>query len=112
MSYLNKLTVAMTFATLTLAAPLAMSHEHEEQDAEHRSAASDAGGTPGNKGVGGSVDVPNAEGGAANTTPYDDVGTSNGDDDNDHTDMHDITSGDQSVTDDDGRRSDGEGKNR
>lgn len=110
MSYLNKLTVAMAFATLTLTAPVAMSHEHEGHDAEHRSAASDAGGTPGNQGIGGSVDVPTAEGGAANTTPYDEVGTSDGDDDD--SSMGNVTSGDRSVTDDDGRRSDGEGANR
>ncbi len=92
MSYLNKITAAMAVAALTLTAPLAMSHEHEEHDAEHRSSASDAGGTPGNRGVGGSVDIPHAEGGAARTTPYDDVGTAD--------------------DDEDGRRSDGEGDDR
>lgn len=113
MSYLHMLTAAMAVATLTLTAPVALSHEHEDHGAEHRSSASDAGGTPGNRGVGGSVDIPHAEGGAARTTPYDDVGTNddqNGD--GDGTDMQDITSGDQSFTDEDGRRSDGEGENR
>lgn len=76
MKALRILPAALFAATLGLAYT-ASAHEHghdSEHVPHHSSPAEDAGGTPGEKGVGGSVEVPAAGGGADETTPYDDVG--------------------------------------
>jgi len=58
----------------------AAAHDHAdsankaENDAQHASPASNAGGTPGEQGVGGSVEVPGSDNKAEATTPYDEVG--------------------------------------
>ncbi|UAW99822.1 hypothetical protein KEM63_07635 [Halopseudomonas nanhaiensis] len=76
MNELKTLSAALFAATLALAST-AGAHEHghdTEHNPHHDSPAEDAGGTPCEKGVGGSVEVPSAGGGAEETTPYDDVG--------------------------------------
>ena len=76
MKELKILPAALFAASLGLATT-ATAHEHghdSEHVPHHNSPAADAGGTPGEKGVGGSVEVPSAGGGADDITPYDDVG--------------------------------------
>lgn len=79
MATLKILATAVAFASLGLSLPAA-AHDHLNSDhgaepsAEHASPATNAGGTPGNPGVGGSVEVPGSDTGAEETTPYNDVG--------------------------------------
>ncbi len=73
MKELKMLSAALFAATLVLAGT-AGAEERSEHMPHHNSPAEDAGGTPGEKGVGGSVEVPSAGGGAEEITPYDDVG--------------------------------------
>ena len=79
MATLKSLATALAFAsigfTLTAAAHDHVDNDHgTETSAEHQKPATDAGGTPGQRGVGGSVEVPGARPGAETTTPYDDLG--------------------------------------
>lgn len=79
MAILKSLATALAFASMSLSFPAAADNDGDvdhgtETSAEHQSPATDAGGTPGERGVGGSVEVPGADTGAEQTTPYDDVG--------------------------------------
>ncbi|QJD58032.1 hypothetical protein HG264_03475 [Pseudomonas sp. gcc21] len=79
MATLKLLATAVTFASIGLCLPVS-AHDHNdaehgtETSMEHQSPAANAGGTPGDKGVGGSVAVPGSDTGAEETTPYTDVG--------------------------------------
>ena len=70
---------ALVLAAVGVITPVA-AHDHADaadktnNDAQHASPASDAGGTPGEQGVGGSVEVPGADNKAEATTPYEEVG--------------------------------------
>ena len=77
MAMLKLLVTALGFASIGLGLPAA-AHDHVENDhgtetsAEHQTPATNAGGTPGQRGVGGSIEVPGADTGAEATSPYDD----------------------------------------
>lgn len=79
MAILKSLATAVAFASIGLSFPAA-ADDHSDTDhgtetsMEHQRPAANAGGTPGEKGVGGSVEVPGSDTGAEETTPYDDVG--------------------------------------
>ena len=76
MPNIKLLTAAAAFASIGLTAPFAMAHDHDKDapGALHESPAEDAGGTPGEQGVGGSIEVPDAGPGSGQTSPYDEFG--------------------------------------
>ena len=103
MKEFKMLPAALFAATLALTTTAA-AHEHghdSEHNPHHDSPAEDAGGTPGEKGVGGSVEVPSAGGGAEDTTPYDDVGDVEGErpqpDDEDDDSVRGTVTGEKSL---------------
>jgi hypothetical protein len=103
MQTIKLLSAAIAAAAISLT-PVAIAHEHGDHGAHHTNPASDARGTEGNPGVGGSVAVPTAGDGAKHTSPYEDDPEDERDDD--RSTMQDITSGDRPITDESGRRSD------
>ncbi|SDS23590.1 hypothetical protein SAMN05216421_1152 [Halopseudomonas xinjiangensis] len=74
MKELKMLSAALFATTLVFAGTAGADDKRDDHMPHHNSPAEDAGGTPGEKGVGGSVEVPSAGGGAEDITPYDDVG--------------------------------------
>lgn len=97
--------LAATFAAaaIGLTAPVAVAHDHADDDGHHQNPASSAGGTEGQRGVGGSIAVPNAGDGAERTNPYTEDAEDASDD---GPTMQEITSGDRPITEDGGRSTD------